>query len=63
MRRVRLKQSLGDGEAYGDEVLARIFRYQRDKRIERQFALVESALNNIQKDLQSLREALAPVSL
>lgn len=47
------------GEAYRDEVLARIFRYQRDKRIERQIALIQSALKDIRKDMQSLRESIA----
>lgn len=60
MRCGRFKNSTADegDETRGDEVQARIFRCQRDKRIEHQLDLVRSALKDIKKELQSLRESL-----
>lgn len=59
-KHARLRRLLesDEGEVYGDEVLARIFRCQRDKRIKRKIDLVELRLRNIQRDIQILRETL-----
>ena len=46
------------GHPYEDEVLSQLFKDQRDERIERQIEMVQSALEDIRKEIQSLREAI-----
>lgn len=52
-----------DGEAPVDEVVARIFRSQRDKRVEHQIGLVQLALADIRRDILNLREVIVSASM
>ena len=46
-------------DAYKDEVVMRLFKSQRDKHIERRIDMVQSALEDIQGEIWSLRKAIA----
>ena len=43
---------------YEDEVVLQLFKSQRDKRIERQIDMVQSALEDIREEIRSLRKAI-----
>ena len=48
----------GREHTYEDEVVLRLFKSQRDKRIERQINMVQSALEDIREEIRSLRKAI-----